>query len=741
MEPALKYIQQELYSYNSNGTLRWEYKQSNPAGLTGTNTDHAVRVDYPSYNYQKQLLEQVVDVNNDNRVDFKTTYAYDGWGNLKKVAYGLGTAVKDIADFDYDVANALMINKRYHAANGVVDNIAYTYDTRLRQTGMTSWGFDYTLYYDLSNPALGVLPSVNYNGNINAVAAYYHLPQPALINTDLPIPVTTLTGPPPALPSRLVSTFTYDGLNRLTAANYNLDPGVQGADIYGVRSSRSSFSYDAAGNFTGQSYLFTEVNLKLSGPTTTSENLYQNFSYEAGSNRLSQLAEGRSISSTPQVRTFSHDANGNMTAHQKRGISAIAYSENLPYRLSNASGTSHFTYNASGKRTYKEVRRTNNQLLSKEYYLYDMAGNTLAVYDSLAGSWQWYINAGQPLATLSPATGTQPKPGTAPAATLTSNSFSNGVPVYVAQGVPAVLPVYLLSDHLGSTRLSYTAAIDATDKITYNVMTMHDFLPYGKVWREYVNGKNDRFQFTGYELDGESGLNNALARLQDPELGRFLGVDPLMMKFPSMSPFNYCFNNPVGHTDPSGMAPPDIYSLDTQGNIKFEKTAPGDDILMTKKSFDKGEQADAKNSITVPNNVLNAMSQTARGTRLDFSGDEAAAKSTFEFAVKNTNVEFSKFAIGLGQTGIQQNYVATSHAAKEETYGSQFIVRSAEAGNPILSYDHNHTLITRDPNTGAIKYPSPYPSISDKDLRDQIHQTSPNATFSIFTRNGAYKHY
>ena len=42
-------------------------------------------------------------------------------------------------------------------------------------------------------------------------------------------------------------------------------------------------------------------------------------------------------------------------------------------------------------------------------------------------------------------------------------------------------------------------------------------------------------------------------RYYDPEMGRFLGVDPLFESFMEHSPYSYCNNSPVMFRDPSGL--------------------------------------------------------------------------------------------------------------------------------------------------------------------------------------------
>lgn len=65
-----------------------------------------------------------------------------------------------------------------------------------------------------------------------------------------------------------------------------------------------------------------------------------------------------------------------------------------------------------------------------------------------------------------------------------------------------------------------------------------------------------RFGFNGKEKDDEiQGEGNSLdfgGRIYDSRLGRWLSLDPLMDKYPSLSAYNFCANNPIIFIDPSG---------------------------------------------------------------------------------------------------------------------------------------------------------------------------------------------
>jgi len=60
------------------------------------------------------------------------------------------------------------------------------------------------------------------------------------------------------------------------------------------------------------------------------------------------------------------------------------------------------------------------------------------------------------------------------------------------------------------------------------------------------------YTFSGKEKDVETGYSYFGARYYDSDLSIWLSVDPMSDKYPNMSPYNYCANNPVMLVDPDG---------------------------------------------------------------------------------------------------------------------------------------------------------------------------------------------
>ena len=101
---------------------------------------------------------------------------------------------------------------------------------------------------------------------------------------------------------------------------------------------------------------------------------------------------------------------------------------------------------------------------------------------------------------------------------------------------------YRIADHLGSNRVT----LDGSGVVT----NTYDYEPFGGI---LSSGGEARQGFNSREKDQESDLFNNGVRKLDDNIGRFTSIDPLWEKFPSWSPYQYGYNNPLRVTDPGGM--------------------------------------------------------------------------------------------------------------------------------------------------------------------------------------------
>ncbi|MDR0970902.1 MAG: RHS repeat-associated core domain-containing protein [Bacteroidales bacterium] len=103
------------------------------------------------------------------------------------------------------------------------------------------------------------------------------------------------------------------------------------------------------------------------------------------------------------------------------------------------------------------------------------------------------------------------------------------------------------TDHLGSA--SYIT--NDTGRVTQTL----NYLPYGEQWVDIktLSAFISPYKFNGKEKDEETDYNYYGARYYDSENISWLSVDPLSDKYPSLSPYVYCANNPVNLVDPDRM--------------------------------------------------------------------------------------------------------------------------------------------------------------------------------------------
>lgn len=155
---------------------------------------------------------------------------------------------------------------------------------------------------------------------------------------------------------------------------------------------------------------------------------------------------------------------------------------------------------------------------------------------------------------------------------------------------------YYHSDHLGSAAYLTNDAGQVTQTLNY--------LPYGEDWVDIQNYAETRYPrlgiytYNGKEKDYESGFHYYGARYYWSELlTGWLSVDPMMDKYPGISPYNYCMWNPVKLVDPDGRdgdveVNKDDRSIIVNMNIYYNKTQKNIEYITGREGEDDYNQLD-----------------------------------------------------------------------------------------------------------------------------------------------------
>ncbi len=104
---------------------------------------------------------------------------------------------------------------------------------------------------------------------------------------------------------------------------------------------------------------------------------------------------------------------------------------------------------------------------------------------------------------------------------------------------------YYHPDHLGSS----SWITDPEGRPVQHIQ----YLPFGETWADQRSANwNAPYTFSGKEKDWETSYHYYGARYYDSDLSIWLSIDPLASKYPNLSPYVYCMNNPVKLIDPDG---------------------------------------------------------------------------------------------------------------------------------------------------------------------------------------------
>ena len=345
--------------YDKFGRLLQNW-QSNPDG--GYNRVSTV------YNFTGQPTKQQTyhrRTSGSTSITINEAFAYDHMGRPTTVKHGYNTSsLTTIAQFTYDELGR-QTKKELH--NGYQD-MDYQYNIRGWLTKINDPSSSYSnsklfameLYYNSVSPLTYLDEYAQNNGNISGIRWR---------NNDT---------------KRAGYAFRYDGLNRLTKADYgytNSSGNLSNYSYYDV----SPITYDKNGNIQS-----------LTRKTSSGSNR-EALTYTYNGNQLSSLS-GTFSESSISNKTFSYDDNGNAIADNLRGINIEYFEElNLPKKYSNASKNTQYKYDASGVKWQKTTNAAGASNI--EYYgNFIYQGGTLdkvltseGFYDAQSGIYHYYL--------------------------------------------------------------------------------------------------------------------------------------------------------------------------------------------------------------------------------------------------------------------------------------------------------------------------------------------------------------
>jgi RHS repeat-associated protein len=616
------------YSYNADGFLACEAHQFNPSSIGNSGQDIVKVIAYPSYNLRGSPLRlDVLNLDNGGQPPphFTQFYQYDGWNRLSSVS---ANGFSQLASYQFDDALGLLKQANYYdqplsncTTADNTDVLTYSYDVRDRLIQFNSHFYDENLYYDgNASPAPAAYPvqsDVSYNGNINGVKHVYH----AALSTNDP---GTFNG-------ATYYGYKYDGMNRLVNADASVmdpllasgNPSPNPVMAYGDE----ALSYDKVGNILSLSR-GTYYQNPL-GAANNVDNWY--YKYKTGSNQLTDIDLFQlNVPGQPKfggvytpIYNYTYDASGNLRSDSKTKSGSMSYCrQNQLQGFTVRAGSSNeniitSSFDANDDRIYNDnlVQSTvpfqpaDPTYTDKHFYLRDINGKELGVFDIMNGNWEWNVYGY----------------GSYKIASLQSNSASVSVP-----------PSYYIYDHLGGVRVTYgvsglSCIGNPSNPPSYTLNYLADYYAFGKILRSYVPSVLDRRGFDGLEREKRISDNNYYTHFRelDAEIGRWWSIDP---RFKSdESPFVSFGNNPIHNIDPRGDA---HVGVDDKMNADDKKALSG--YMSTKSGLAFVGQYASAGQTVMGHKFTKSGKYDKKGVDLNFASKKLGATTGGETTVSST---------------------------------------------------------------------------------------------------------
>jgi len=281
----------------------------------------------------------------------------------------------------------------------------------------------------------------------------------------------------------------------------------------------SNLTYDANGNI---------ISLKRNKGSQDGSNAMDDLSYNYYNDKPNQLKqvtdaggdaeEVEDITSQTNTQNYQYNSIGQLIKNEAEGIEYIYNTTGLVTEVQKDNvPVVKFYYNDRNHRTKKESY-TNGNLSNTTYYIRDVSGSVMSIYNSNNGG--SIVLKEQPV-------------------------YGNGrIGLANRSGSNISQYNYQLTDHLGNVRAVFTKS--------GNTATMKgntDYYPFGMPMPERNIEDNYRYAYQGQEKDPETGKEAFELRLWDSRIGRWLTKDPHGQYY---SPYLGMSNSPINGIDTDG---------------------------------------------------------------------------------------------------------------------------------------------------------------------------------------------
>jgi RHS repeat-associated protein len=354
--------------------------------------------------------------------------------------------------------------------------------------------------------------------------------------------------------------YKYDQLNRITGMDVfngtNTGLNLWSTTLTATNDYQERAAYDPNGNLT--QYLRNGY-----GSTQIMDSITYRYNFDAQgrliNNRLDHIRDRtNNVDNSPNypndpddqaVGNYKYDSAGNLIFDGQKGISPIVWSVyGKMLSVVKGSTTINYQYDAAGNRIGKNVGTANN------WYVRDAQGNILSAYGGTGMVLQeQHLYGSSRLGMIS-------NPAAIAGTAQYLDNLGGGTIYTFTRGNK----LFELTNHLGNVWVTIsdkkygTPVSGIPSQVSYytaDVKSAQDYYPFGMEMpgRQYNYNYAYSFNDKRDDKDANYGWQDYGMREYDRRLGRFFSVDPLIKRFPMLSPFQYASNNPIFNIDLDGL--------------------------------------------------------------------------------------------------------------------------------------------------------------------------------------------